>query len=160
MASQQFQLYQCVDKADCDTLIEVVQPASCECACELTCCERPMSLLAEQTADFKTEKHVPVVEEVSGGVRVVVGSTPHPMEPEHWIQFIEVQSGGKLCRQYLQPGDAPEGRAVVARPNPAGLAGARAPEAPRFRRGLRRKGMLLSVGATPKMAMRKDNQVQ
>jgi len=41
--------------------------------------------------------------------KVVVGSTPHPMEADHWIQFIEIcTSGGQLLRQFLKPGDAPE----------------------------------------------------
>ena len=121
MACKQLQMYQCAGTEDCRAIVEVVLPESCDCECDLTCCGKPMELLEEKTADFKTEKHVPVVEKIDGGVKVVVGSTPHPMAPTHWIQLIEVQSGGKVYRQYLSPGDAPEatflidGDGVVAR---------------------------------------------
>ncbi len=71
---------------------------------DLVCCGQPMKLLAEQTADSATEKHVPVVE----GKKVKVGSVPHPMTKEHYIEFIEIMDEGKVCRVFLNPGDAPE----------------------------------------------------
>ncbi len=107
MAAKQFEMYECCSQ-DCDLIVEVVQPECCEQGGEFTCCGEKMGRLEEKTADFKTEKHVPVVEKVDGGVKVTVGSTPHPMEEDHWIQFIEVCSAGKLYRQYLKPGDPPE----------------------------------------------------
>jgi superoxide reductase len=61
-----------------------------------------------QTADWKTEKHVPVVEKTDRGIRVVIGSTPHPMEKEHYITMIQVEAGNKVYRQYLKPGEKPE----------------------------------------------------
>lgn len=60
-----------------------------------------------QTADWKNEKHVPVVEKTENGIKVTVGSTLHPMVDEHWITMIEVIAGNKQYRQYLKPGDAP-----------------------------------------------------
>ena len=54
------------------------------------------------------EKHVPVVEKVDGGFKVKVGSVAHPMEEKHYIEFIEIIADGKIYRQYLNPGDAPE----------------------------------------------------
>jgi superoxide reductase len=60
------------------------------------------------TVDASHEKHVPVVEEVEGGVLVKIGSEPHPMEPEHFIMWIEVSNETEVQRKYLQPGDAPE----------------------------------------------------
>jgi superoxide reductase len=82
---------------------------------ELVCCGMPMDLLAEKTADAANEKHVPVVEQVDGGFKVKVGSVPHPMLDEHHIEWIEVASEGKVYRQFLEPGDAPE--AVFAVPS-------------------------------------------
>ena len=38
-----------------------------------------MILLSEQTADFKNEKHGPVVEKTGSGIKVTVGSTIHPI---------------------------------------------------------------------------------
>jgi len=75
---------------------------------DLTCCDEPMKLMEEKTADASTEKHVPVVEKIDGGVKVTVGSVPHPMVEDHWIEWIEVSAGDKVCRQFLSPGDPPE----------------------------------------------------
>ncbi|MHC4237182.1 MAG: desulfoferrodoxin family protein, partial [Planctomycetota bacterium] len=60
-----------------------------------------------KTADASTEKHVPVIEKIDGGYKVTVGSTLHPMEAEHFIEWIELIADGKAYRQFLNPGDAP-----------------------------------------------------
>jgi superoxide reductase len=75
---------------------------------ELVCCGQPMLELKEQTADFKTEKHVPVIEKKEGGFLVKVGSTPHPMEDKHHIEWIELIADNVSYRKYLEPGDQPE----------------------------------------------------
>ncbi|RPJ38052.1 MAG: desulfoferrodoxin [Planctomycetaceae bacterium] len=74
----------------------------------LVCCGQPMENLAAKTADQGREKHVPVIEKVNGGVKVKVGSIPHPMEEKHYIEWIEVLLDGKSYRQFLRPGQAPE----------------------------------------------------
>ncbi|MDD4299080.1 MAG: desulfoferrodoxin [Methanomicrobium sp.] len=73
----------------------------------LVCCDAPMKLLSEQTADFKNEKHVPVVEKSGSGIKVTVGSTIHPMTPEHHIVMIAVIDGDNLMIHQLSPGDEP-----------------------------------------------------
>jgi superoxide reductase len=76
---------------------------------ELVCCGEPMKLLSEKNKEGAGEKHLPVIEVTGGGVMVKVGSVPHPMEADHWIQFIEViRKDGKLGRKNLNPGDKPE----------------------------------------------------
>jgi superoxide reductase len=67
-----------------------------------------MELLDENTVDASREKHVPVVEKVNGGVLVKVGDVAHPMEENHYIEWIEIHAGQKVYRQYLNPGDKPE----------------------------------------------------
>jgi len=67
-----------------------------------------MKLITENTTDAAKEKHVPVVEKVAGGFKVTVGSVAHPMEEKHYIEWIEVIADGKIYRQYLAPGQAPE----------------------------------------------------
>ncbi len=74
----------------------------------LACCDQPMFLLIENTVDASTEKHVPVIEKVDGGVKVLVGQVPHPMEDEHYIEWIEVIDGDRVLRQNLKPHQAPE----------------------------------------------------
>ncbi|HNX27146.1 MAG TPA: desulfoferrodoxin family protein [Phycisphaerae bacterium] len=92
----------------CTAVVDVMEPCCCDTECGLSCCDKVMEKLTPKTADFKTEKHVPVVEKVEGGFKVTVGSTPHPMTDEHYIQMIELRTANRLCRAYLKPGDKPE----------------------------------------------------
>ena len=79
----------------------------------LVCCGEPMELLDEQTADYTKEKHVPVIEKTDDGYKVIVGSTLHPMTEEHYIQWIELIADGKVYRQDLKAGMAPEATLCV-----------------------------------------------
>jgi superoxide reductase len=72
------------------------------------CCNQPMELQVEKAEDQGKEKHLPVIEKTQNGIRVKVGSVPHPMEPDHHIEWIEVSSGKYLYVKGLKPGDAPE----------------------------------------------------
>ena len=87
----------------CGHIVEVLHEGDGE----LVCCGKAMTLLDEQTADKAKEKHVPVVEKVSGGIKVTVGTTLHPMAADHYIEWIEVIADGKAYRQFLKPGDEP-----------------------------------------------------
>ncbi len=75
---------------------------------QLICCGQPMMLYTENTTDASREKHIPVVEETEAGIKVRVGSIAHPMEEKHYIEWIELIADGKVYRQFLKPGDAPE----------------------------------------------------
>jgi superoxide reductase len=75
---------------------------------ELVCCGQPMNLMTENTTDAATEKHVPVIEKIDGGYKVMVGSVAHPMEEKHYIEWIELIADGKAYRQFLEPGGVPE----------------------------------------------------
>ncbi len=99
--AKKLEVYKC---QTCGIILEVL----CGGGGELVCCNQPMDLLDEKTADAATEKHVPVIEKVDGGYKVTVGSTLHPMEEKHYIEWIELLADGKAYRQFLSPGDAPE----------------------------------------------------
>jgi len=88
----------------CGNIVEVLHGGDGE----LVCCGQPMKLQTENTVDAAKEKHVPVIEKVSGGVTVKVGSVAHPMEEKHSIEWIEIIADGKAYRQFLNPGDKPE----------------------------------------------------
>ena len=75
---------------------------------QLVCCGQPMELLQEKTQDEGAEKHVPVVEKTANGIKVKIGSVPHPMEENHYILWIEVIADGETLRHFLKPGDGPE----------------------------------------------------
>jgi superoxide reductase len=99
--TQRLQIYKC---EVCGNIVEVLH----EGAGELVCCGQPMKLLTANTVDAAKEKHVPVIEKTSSGVRVKVGTVAHPMEEKHYIEWIEIIANGKAYRQFLKPGDAPE----------------------------------------------------
>jgi superoxide reductase len=98
--TKQFEVYKC---EECGIVVEVLEGG----AGTLVCCDEPMKLMEEQTADQTTEKHVPVVERVDEGIKVTVGSTLHPMTEKHWIQWIQLMADGKVYKQYLKPEDDP-----------------------------------------------------
>ena len=74
----------------------------------LVCCGQPMILMEAKTEDQGKEKHVPVVEKTDKGVKVTVGSILHPMEENHYIEWIEVITGNGVLRKFLKPGDTPQ----------------------------------------------------
>lgn len=89
----------------CGNIVEVLFVGGAE----LVCCGKPMEKLAEKAEDELYEKHLPVVEETSDGVKVLVGSVAHPMEDGHYIMWIEIWGKeNRLARKYLKPGDKPE----------------------------------------------------
>ena len=88
----------------CGNIVEVMHGG----AGELVCCGQPMKLFVANTVDAAKEKHVPAIEKTADGFKVKVGSVAHPMEEKHYIEWIEVISGGKTYRQFLKPGEAPE----------------------------------------------------
>ncbi len=104
--AERYEVYKC---EVCGNIVEVLNGG----AGELVCCGQPMKLMTENTVDAAKEKHVPVIEKVPGGVKVAVGSVAHPMEEKHYIQWIEIIADGKVYRQYLKPGDAPEATFAV-----------------------------------------------
>ena len=88
----------------CGNIVEILHAG----VGKLVCCDQPMKLMMENTTDAAKEKHVPVIEKVAGGFKVTIGSVAHPMEEKHYIEWIEVIADGKIYRQYLAPGQAPE----------------------------------------------------
>jgi len=99
--TERLQIYKC---EICGNIVEMLH----EGAGTLVCCGEPMELYEENTVDAAAEKHVPVIEKIEAGFKVKVGGVAHPMEEQHFIEWIEVLADGKAYRQFLEPGDAPE----------------------------------------------------
>lgn len=95
------QIYKC---AVCGNMVEVLIAGGGE----LVCCGQSMILQVENTVDASKEKHVPVIDKLSDGIKIRVGSIAHPMEEKHYIQWIEAISGDKVYREFLKPGVLPE----------------------------------------------------
>lgn len=96
--TKRLELYKC---NVCGNLVEVVLNG----AGELVCCNEKMQLLNANTTDGDGEKHVPVFLKKDGELEIRIGSQPHPMTKEHYIQFIEIISDDEvyLKRKYLKP---------------------------------------------------------
>ena len=75
----------------------------------IVCCGQEMTLLKEKTEDEGQEKHVPVIEKTDKGIKVKIGSVPHPMEEGHYISLVQLMKGDEvLVGKRLKPGDKPE----------------------------------------------------
>lgn len=73
----------------------------------LTCCDEAMTRLVANTTEASLEKHVPEVVREGGKIKVAVGSTLHPMLPEHYIEWIALVTGARVEFKFLQPGEEP-----------------------------------------------------
>lgn len=74
----------------------------------VVCCGEEMTELIPGTTDASKEKHVPVISVDGNIVTVTVGSVEHPMLPEHYIEWISLQTEQGNQRKELKPGDEPK----------------------------------------------------
>lgn len=96
------EIYKCTK---CGNIVEIIH----EGIGSLVCCGQEMELFPEKTEDATTEKHVPSIEKTEKGVLVKVGQNQeHPMEKEHYIEWIQIIAGGVSYRKFLSPGDKPQ----------------------------------------------------
>lgn len=108
------QVYEC---NICGNIVEVIHPGKGQ----LVCCGQPMKLLKEKSVEKGKEKHVPIVEVVGEEVKIKVGSIPHPMEENHYIEWVEVITNNSTYRRFLKPGEEPsvefkvDGKVVLVR---------------------------------------------
>ena len=104
------QIYKC---EICGNIIEVLD----EGQGELICCGQPMKLQTENTTEASNEKHIPVIEKDDKGVIVKVGSIEHPMDEEHYIEWIEISTEKGSSKKFLKPGDLPQAKFPVKTEN-------------------------------------------
>lgn len=97
------QIYKC---EICGNIVEVVHTGQGQ----LVCCGEPMELQEEIYEDEGQEKHLPVIEKADQGVKIKIGSNPHPMEESHYIEWIEVIKEDGYLRKFLSPSDKPEAK--------------------------------------------------
>lgn len=85
----------------CGNIVEVLHDAQGK----LFCCRQPMKLQEENNIEASNEKHIPIIE----GNKVKVGSIEHPMEKEHYIEWIEATCDkGFITKVFLKPEQKPE----------------------------------------------------
>ena len=71
------------------------------------CCGQKMEALEPNTVEAAGEKHLPVFTVEDGSVHVRVGSVDHPMVPDHFIQWVYLQTEKGGQRKALNPGEEP-----------------------------------------------------
>ena len=74
----------------------------------LMCCGQKMKEIIPGTTDAAIEKHVPVYKVEGNLVTVTVGSTEHPMMPEHSIEWVSLQTAQGNQLKTLKPENKPE----------------------------------------------------
>jgi superoxide reductase len=97
----------------CGNIVEVVNASTGQ----LVCCGQPMRLEEEHKEDVGLEKHVPVIEKEGTYVTVKIGDVEHPMEENHYIEWIELIVDGDVYRAHLNYMDKPEASFTVPERN-------------------------------------------
>ena len=80
----------------------------------VVCCGKPMKELVPGAVDGALEKHVPKVTIEGNTVKVQIGEVIHPMLPEHYIQFIALETKNGVQIKNLKAGDEPKAEFVLA----------------------------------------------
>ncbi len=73
----------------------------------MRCCLQNMTELIPGTSDGAKEKHVPVCKIDGNSVTITVGSVDHPMEGQHYIEWIAIKTANGVQRKVLKPGEKP-----------------------------------------------------
>ncbi len=79
----------------------------------LTCCGRKMQELVPGAVDAAAEKHVPVIEVNRNKVTVSVGDVAHPMQEEHYIGWVALQTKQGNQRKMLAACDKPAAEFMI-----------------------------------------------
>ena len=88
----------------CGKMVGIVKGSPCP----TMCCGEEMVELVPGTTDAAQEKHVPAYTVEGSMVCVQVGEVAHPMLPEHYIEWIALQTKEGNQRKALKPGDEPK----------------------------------------------------
>ena len=79
----------------------------------VVCCGKPMKELIPGAVDGALEKHVPAVTIEGNTVKVQIGEVIHPMLPEHYIQFIALETKNGVQIKNLKAGEEPKAEFIL-----------------------------------------------
>lgn len=94
--SQNIKFYKC---PICGNVIEIVE-GNIE---NIKCCGQNMQKIEANTTDAATEKHIPIYERVEDEIVVKIGEVEHPMEKEHYINWIMQVKDNVINKVILYP---------------------------------------------------------
>ncbi len=98
----------------CGNLVGLIQDAGVA----MQCCGEKMQHLEPQTKEGAYEKHQPVVNITGDTVKVDVGSVIHPMENDHQIDWVYLQTDRGGHRKCLEAGWQPKADFVLCDETP------------------------------------------
>lgn len=75
---------------------------------KVVCCGEPMEEIVANSVDAAQEKHVPVLTVKNNVVHVTVSTVEHPMTPEHYIEWVAIETKFGNQRKQLLPNTRPE----------------------------------------------------
>ena len=88
----------------CGNIVSVVN----ESGVPMMCCGQKMKQIEPGVVEASREKHIPVFEVKGNVVEVNVGSIDHPMIPEHYIEWVSLQTKAGTQLKRLEPNQAPK----------------------------------------------------
>ena len=88
----------------CGNIVAAVK----ESGVPVVCCGQKMKEIIPGTVEASREKHIPEFKVEGNKVYVTVGSVEHPMAPEHYIEWVSIQTKQGNQRKQLQPGQEPK----------------------------------------------------
>ncbi len=88
----------------CGKIIAIVN----EKPCDTICCNEPMKEIVANTVDASKEKHVPACKVTGNVVEVCVGEVAHPMQDDHFIEWVALETEQGNQRKPLKPGCEPK----------------------------------------------------
>jgi superoxide reductase len=74
----------------------------------IVCCGEKMTELIPNTVDASIEKHKPVITVLNDHINIEIGSVPHPMQDNHYITFVYVETENGSQRKRLKIGEEPK----------------------------------------------------
>lgn len=99
-------VYKCLQ---CGNMIQMMK----ESGIPVMCCGKKMEELVPNTVEASEEKHIPVIDVNGNRVTVTVGSVEHPMETEHYIEWICLETKNSEQYRQMKPGDTPTATFVL-----------------------------------------------
>lgn len=88
----------------CGNMVEMIN----ESGVPIICCGDEMDEIVANTVDASKEKHVPVINIAGNKVTVEIGAVAHPMELEHHISWIYLETANGAQKKTLKVGAAPK----------------------------------------------------
>lgn len=82
----------------CGNIFEVIKDSAIVPVC---CGESMEEIIPNTKEDVAKEKHIPVFKRNKNKIEIMIGSVPHPMVKEHYIEWIELETNNSVYRRNL-----------------------------------------------------------